>query len=107
MEHLEGRHSVLAALRAYQRRFQVILLRQDCHRDKLVDLIELAAQRGVPIRYAAAAELDALDAASPRQDGPTYGAPPHVAAKPSCSLTGQTCPPAATPGLCPQCAVRI
>ena len=60
MEHLEGRQSVLAALRAYHRRFQVILIRQDNHRDKLADLIELATQRGVPIRYVAAAELDAL-----------------------------------------------
>jgi 23S rRNA (guanosine2251-2'-O)-methyltransferase len=60
MEHLEGRQSVLAALRAYQRRFQVILIRQGSHRDKLADLIALAAQRGVPIRYADAAELDAL-----------------------------------------------
>jgi 23S rRNA (guanosine2251-2'-O)-methyltransferase len=60
MEHLEGRQSVLAALRAYQRRFQVILIRHDTHRDKLADLIELAAQRGVPIRYAEAAELNAL-----------------------------------------------
>jgi 23S rRNA (guanosine2251-2'-O)-methyltransferase len=60
MEHLEGRQSVLAALRAYQRRFQVILIRHDSHRDKLADVIELATQRGVPIRYAVAAELDAL-----------------------------------------------
>jgi 23S rRNA (guanosine2251-2'-O)-methyltransferase len=60
MEHLEGRQSVLAALRAYQRRFQVILIRQDSHRDKLADVIELATLRDVPIRYVEAAELDAL-----------------------------------------------
>jgi 23S rRNA (guanosine2251-2'-O)-methyltransferase len=60
MEHLEGRQSVLAALRAYQRRFQVILIRHDGHREKLTDLIELAEQRNVPIRLVEAAELDAL-----------------------------------------------
>jgi 23S rRNA (guanosine2251-2'-O)-methyltransferase len=60
MEHLEGRQSVLAALRAYQRRFQVILIRHDSHREKLADVIELAGQRGVPIRYVEAAELDGL-----------------------------------------------
>lgn len=51
---------MLAALSAYQRRFQVILVRYDSHRDKLADVIELATQRGVPVRYVAAAELDAL-----------------------------------------------
>lgn len=60
MEHLEGRQSVLAALRAYQRRFQVVLIRHDSHREKLADVIELAGQRGVPIRYVEAAELDGL-----------------------------------------------
>ena len=60
MEHLEGRQCVLAALRACQRRFQVILIRHDSHRDKLADVIELAGQRGVPIRYVEAAELDGL-----------------------------------------------
>ena len=60
MEHLEGRQSVLAALRACQRRFQVILSRHDAHREKLGDVIELAEKRGVPIRYVEGAELDAL-----------------------------------------------
>ena len=60
MEHVEGRQSVLAALGAYQRRFQVILIRHDAHREKLADVIELAEKRGVPIRYVEAAELDAL-----------------------------------------------
>lgn len=60
MEHLEGRQSVLAALRACQRRFQVILIRHDAHREKLADVIELAGQRGVPVRYVEAGELAAL-----------------------------------------------
>ena len=60
MEHVEGRQSVLAALGAYQRRFQVILIRHDAHREKLADVIEAAEKRGVPIRYVEKAELDAL-----------------------------------------------
>ena len=45
MEHLEGRQSVLAALRACQRRFQVILIRHDAHREKVGDGIEVAGRR--------------------------------------------------------------
>ena len=45
----------MAALRAYQRRFQVILIRHDAHREKLADVIGLAEKRGVPIRYVEAA----------------------------------------------------
>lgn len=60
MEHLEGRQSVLAALQAFQRRFQVILIRHDAHREKFADLIDLATQRAVPIRYTDGAELDGL-----------------------------------------------
>ena len=60
MEHLEGRQSVLAALRARQRRFQVILLRHDAHAEKVQDVIDLAGQLAVPIRRVAAQELDAV-----------------------------------------------
>lgn len=60
MEHLEGRLSVTAALRACQRRFQVILVRHDAHREKLDELLALAAQRGVAVKFAEGRELDAL-----------------------------------------------
>lgn len=60
MEHLEGRQSVLAALQAYQRRFQVILVRHGLHREKIADLLELAGRRGVPVRFCEPGELDAL-----------------------------------------------
>lgn len=60
MEHLEGRISVLAALQAHQRRFQVILIRHGMHAEKLQDVLQAAEARGVPIRYADSAELDAL-----------------------------------------------
>ncbi|MFN0135383.1 MAG: TrmH family RNA methyltransferase [Phycisphaerae bacterium] len=60
MEHLEGRISVLAALQAHHRRFQAILIRHGMHAEKLQDVLQAAEARGVPIRYADNAELDAL-----------------------------------------------
>src|SRR5215471_9632528 len=60
METLEGRQSILAALKARQRRFQVILIRQGAHEEKFREVLELAASLGVPIRYVDSRELDAL-----------------------------------------------
>lgn len=59
-EHLEGRQAVLAALAACQRRFQAVLIRAGMHQDKLKDVLDLAAQRRVPVRFVQRAELDAL-----------------------------------------------
>jgi 23S rRNA (guanosine2251-2'-O)-methyltransferase len=60
MEHLEGKESVIAALQAYQRRFEVILVSHGTHEQKVKDVLDLAAQRGVPVRRVDRAELDAL-----------------------------------------------
>lgn len=60
MEHLEGRQSVLAALQAFQRRFQVILIRQGIHEERVADVRAAAAERNVPIRHVPREELDAL-----------------------------------------------
>jgi 23S rRNA (guanosine2251-2'-O)-methyltransferase len=60
MEHLEGRQSVLAALRAGKRKFQAVLVSHGAHLDKLQDVLDVAAQRGVPVRQADWRELDAL-----------------------------------------------
>jgi 23S rRNA (guanosine2251-2'-O)-methyltransferase len=60
MEHLEGRQSVLAALEARQRRFQVILVSHDAHVEKLQDLLDKAAALNVPVRQVDRKELDAL-----------------------------------------------
>lgn len=59
-EILEGRQSVAAALSEFQRRFQVILLRDGLHPEKAAEIITLAEGRGVPIRRAPREELDAL-----------------------------------------------
>lgn len=60
MEHLEGRQSILAALQAGQRRFQTILIAQGIHQEKIEEILALAGARGVAIREAPRAELDAL-----------------------------------------------
>lgn len=60
MEHLEGRQSVLAALAAGKRKFQVVLISHGAHEDKVQDVLDLAAERGVPVRRADRKELDAI-----------------------------------------------
>ncbi|HEV2294671.1 MAG TPA: RNA methyltransferase [Tepidisphaeraceae bacterium] len=60
MEHLEGKQSVLAALRAYQRRFQVILISQGAHAEKIQDVLDAAAERNVPVRRVDPRELDEM-----------------------------------------------
>jgi 23S rRNA (guanosine2251-2'-O)-methyltransferase len=60
MEHLEGRQSVLAALKARQRRFQVILVKHGSHLDKVQDVLDLAGELGVPVRFVEAKELEAI-----------------------------------------------
>ena len=60
MESLEGRESILAALLACQRRFQLILLAHGAHRERFADVLALAAQRNIPVKQVARKELDAL-----------------------------------------------
>jgi 23S rRNA (guanosine2251-2'-O)-methyltransferase len=60
MEHLEGRQSILAALQGRQRRFEVILLRHGAHEEKFQEVLDLAADRGVPVRRVEGRELDDL-----------------------------------------------
>jgi 23S rRNA (guanosine2251-2'-O)-methyltransferase len=60
MEHLEGRQSVLAALAARQRKFQVILINHGTHDEKVKDVIALAEALGVPVKRVAGEELDEL-----------------------------------------------
>ena len=60
MEHLEGRHSVLAALVARQRRFEVILIRHGLHSEATDEVITQAAAASVPVRIVDGREMDAL-----------------------------------------------
>jgi 23S rRNA (guanosine2251-2'-O)-methyltransferase len=60
MEHLEGRQSVLAALRARQRKFQVILVSHGAHREKFQDVLDLAEELSVPVKFVDRKELDAM-----------------------------------------------
>jgi 23S rRNA (guanosine2251-2'-O)-methyltransferase len=60
MEHLEGRQSVLAALHARERRFNVILLRHGMHQEPVQEILDLAEQLGVAVRHVDDRELDSL-----------------------------------------------
>jgi 23S rRNA (guanosine2251-2'-O)-methyltransferase len=60
MEHLEGRQSVLAALQARQRKFQVILVSHGAHMEKFQDVLDLASEMGVPVKAVDRRELDAM-----------------------------------------------
>ncbi len=60
METLEGRRSILAALHARQRRFDVVLVRHDAHPEKVADVVELAGRMNVPVRLVDGKELNAL-----------------------------------------------
>jgi len=60
MEPLEGRQSVLAALAARQRRFEVILVHQGAHEEKIRDVLDAAGALGVPVKRVGSKELDAM-----------------------------------------------
>ena len=60
MEHLEGRQSVLAALQARRRKFEVILVSHGAHSQGIQEVIDLAAEQGVAVRFVDRGELDAL-----------------------------------------------
>ncbi|MCS7033966.1 MAG: RNA methyltransferase [Phycisphaerae bacterium] len=60
MEHIEGRHAVLAALQARQRRIRVILLRHGIHASEVSDILQIAQSNNIPIRYVEQRELNAL-----------------------------------------------
>ena len=44
MDQLEGRQSIVAALTARQRRFEVILVAHGAHEEKFADVLTLAEQ---------------------------------------------------------------
>ncbi len=58
MEHLEGRQSVLAALGARARKFEVILIKQGVHEEQVKDVLEAAEGAGVPVKWVSGKQLD-------------------------------------------------
>src|SRR5580704_10350290 len=60
MERLEGRQSVLAALQARQRKFEVILVSHQAHEEKVRPVLDLAEQRGVTIKRVDGRELNGM-----------------------------------------------
>ncbi len=60
MEILEGRLSVLAALGAFHRRFEVILIAHGTHEEKVADLLALAATRAVPVKWVEREQLASM-----------------------------------------------
>src|SRR5580692_12880543 len=60
MEHLEGRQSVLAALGARLRKFEVILIGHRAHEEKIREVLAAAAAAQVPVKRVARGELDAM-----------------------------------------------
>lgn len=59
-ENIEGRQSILAAIGAFQRRFQIILIRRGLHARSWEDVLQAAEARGIPYRFVERHELDAL-----------------------------------------------
>jgi 23S rRNA (guanosine2251-2'-O)-methyltransferase len=60
MEQLEGRQSVLAALQARQRRFEVILISHQAHAQKTLPMLELAEKQRVPVKRVDGRELNTM-----------------------------------------------
>lgn len=60
MERLEGRQSVMAALEARQRKFQVILVSHQAHEQKIKPVLELAERLGVAVKRVDGRELNAM-----------------------------------------------
>lgn len=60
MELIEGRICVEAALAARQRRLRLIVVREGIHPKRVATLFQMAEEQGVPVKFAPAAELDAM-----------------------------------------------
>lgn len=60
MEILEGKQCILPALQARQRKFQLLLIKQRSQPQRLQEILAAAAAQNIPIKYVAAAEIDAM-----------------------------------------------
>lgn len=59
-EQLEGKQCIISALRARQRRFELVLVSWSAHRSKTEEVIQLANQLGVPVKTCSPDELDRM-----------------------------------------------
>jgi len=60
MEILEGKRCVLPALLARQRKIRLLLLKQNSQPKRFQEVLAAAEEQGIPVKYVAAAEIDAM-----------------------------------------------
>ncbi|MGH7455998.1 MAG: TrmH family RNA methyltransferase [bacterium] len=60
MELLEGKQSILPALQARQRKFRLILIKQNLNPARIGEIIAAAEEQAIPIKYVPAEEIDAM-----------------------------------------------
>ncbi len=60
MEQLEGKICVEAALKARQRKFNLIIIRAGMHVASIQSLLEAATQQHIPVKYVPRAEIDTM-----------------------------------------------
>jgi 23S rRNA (guanosine2251-2'-O)-methyltransferase len=58
-EHLEGRLSILAALKARKRKIELIMVSWNAHKEKTEEAIALASAQNIPVKTVSPEELDA------------------------------------------------
>jgi 23S rRNA (guanosine2251-2'-O)-methyltransferase len=57
-EKLEGRQSILAALKARQRKIELIMVGYGAHQDKIEDVLKTAKEQNIPIKTVSSEEID-------------------------------------------------
>ena len=60
MEILEGKQCILPALQSRQRKFKLLLIKSGIHSTRIQDILAAAEEQAIPIKYVAAAEIDAV-----------------------------------------------
>ncbi|MDZ7293020.1 MAG: RNA methyltransferase [candidate division KSB1 bacterium] len=60
MEILEGKQCIVPALQTRQRKFRLILIKQGINPARIEDILAVAEEQAIPVKYVAAEEIDAL-----------------------------------------------
>ncbi|MBI4834978.1 MAG: RNA methyltransferase [Planctomycetes bacterium] len=58
-EHLEGRQSILSALKARKRKIELLMVSFNAHKEKTEEAIALAGEQNIPVKTVTPEELDA------------------------------------------------